>query len=293
MFVVIGIVIILLPFFQSGNTPSTEAALVKAPPFPDQATQVASAAPLEPHAQQTELSPPIQTNVNPPQHDSESAINEQPDDTISVTHPSVVNAPIPDLVAPNKIAPNPVANANASKPDKAPDLAANDEKSPLAPPIAKAVEESAPMQVAAAEKPAPVKMIKKADKEKKKQIVHLAAAFKKATHVTKHDPLSKIQVGSLRTNLMDDNGLFDLKNPVWVIQMGSFKNKTNALKLVNQLRAKGYPAFIQKMSTAIGENTRVFVGPAIKRTSAKDLASKLEIDMHLRGIVISYKPLTL
>lgn len=79
----------------------------------------------------------------------------------------------------------------------------------------------------------------------------------------------------------------------WVVQMGSFKNKTNALRLVNQLRANGYRAFIQEISTAFGDNTRVFVGPENKRTEAHALALRLENHLHMRGIVINYQPLTL
>lgn len=90
-----------------------------------------------------------------------------------------------------------------------------------------------------------------------------------------------------------DNGLIVLKSSVWVIQLGSYKNKTKALRLVNQLRAGGYPAFIQKISTAFGESTQVYVGPTAKRSAAHELADRLEAEMHIHGIVISYKPLTL
>lgn len=70
--------------------------------------------------------------------------------------------------------------------------------------------------------------------------------------------------------------------------------EANALRVVNNLRANGYRAFIQQISTTLGDdNTRVFVGPENKQSSARELAQKLESDMHLRGIVISYKPLAL
>jgi cell division septation protein DedD len=91
-----------------------------------------------------------------------------------------------------------------------------------------------------------------------------------------------------------NNSMVDFKNILWVVQLGSFKNKKNALRLVNQLRANGYHAFIQKMSNdTLGEHTRVFVGPANKKTDANILAMRLENDIHIRGIIISYKPLSL
>lgn len=91
---------------------------------------------------------------------------------------------------------------------------------------------------------------------------------------------------------IDDNGLFKLQGPSYVIQVGSYKNKVNALRVVNHLRANGYRAFIQHISTS-GENTRVFVGPENQQATARELATKLEQEMKLHGIVISYKPLAL
>jgi cell division septation protein DedD len=92
---------------------------------------------------------------------------------------------------------------------------------------------------------------------------------------------------------IEDNAQMKLNSAVWVLQIGSFKNKSNALRIVNQLRANGYKAFIQKMSTALGEQTRVFVGPEYKRSNARALADRLRSEMHIQAIVVSYKPLTL
>jgi DedD protein len=87
-----------------------------------------------------------------------------------------------------------------------------------------------------------------------------------------------------------DEGLSKLKNSVWVVQVGSFKNKTNALNVVNQLRANGYRAFIQEVTDS---TTRVYVGPEHKQISARALADRLQTEMHLKGVVISYTPLTM
>jgi len=90
-----------------------------------------------------------------------------------------------------------------------------------------------------------------------------------------------------------DEGLLKLKGPVWVIQLGSFKDKTNALQMVNQLRANGYQAFLQEVSTALEVSTRVYVGPEQKHVNALALANRLQNEMNIKGIIISYKPLTL
>lgn len=58
---------------------------------------------------------------------------------------------------------------------------------------------------------------------------------------------------------------YSLNNVAWVIQLGSFKNKANALRLVNELRASGYRAFIKQIPATFGQSTRVFVGPEKKR----------------------------
>lgn len=94
-------------------------------------------------------------------------------------------------------------------------------------------------------------------------------------------------------NYLKDNHLVNLKNAAWAIQIGSFKYKANALRMVNELRANGYRAFMQGISTHLGENTRVLIGPENKRNDAYDLAMRLENELHIHGIVISYKPLSL
>lgn len=127
-----------------------------------------------------------------------------------------------------------------------------------------------------------------------------APTQKKLTHLNNSHP-SKIQPQAvhksstiaLAKTTTEDNGLIKLNSAVWVLQIGSFKNKSNALRVVNQLRANGYRAFIQQISTALGEHTRVFVGPENKRTTARALADRLRSEMHIQAIVVSYKPLTL
>src|SRR3990167_4820801 len=100
-------------------------------------------------------------------------------------------------------------------------------------------------------------------------------------------------LSSKKNQVSVDHGLLQLKTSAWVIQLGSFKNKANALRLVNDLRQKGYKAFLQTVSSPFGDSTRVYVGPEYKHVSAEKLASELERELHLRGIVISFKPLAL
>jgi cell division septation protein DedD len=89
------------------------------------------------------------------------------------------------------------------------------------------------------------------------------------------------------------NELVKLKHAVWAIQLGNFRNKAHALQLVNSLRASGYHAFMQYASSMSGETMRVFIGPELNRSSARILANRIERGLHIRGIVVSYKPLDL
>ncbi len=111
--------------------------------------------------------------------------------------------------------------------------------------------------------------------------------------ISKSGSIAKKPVVSSATKVSSVNINPSALNNAWVVQLGSFKDKTNAVRLVNRLRTNGYPAFIQKVTTAFGEHTRVYVGPQDKKESAKALAQKLEDEFYVRAIVISYKPLTL
>lgn len=246
--VVIALVIILLPFFQSGKELASDTTLVNAPPFPEQSVQTTAtaAADEEPSLNSQDLAPPTITEAA---HEADSAVP--------------VSQPLPvDML--KTIRPNVVNDAKTSESVKSADIKStvtNDEE---------------------------IK-IKMALDNKKPVLKHGDAAPRKILPIAKKGA-KKAVIPDLP---LDDDGLTQLKNAAWVIQLGSFKDKSNALHLVNQLRAKGYSAFIQRVSTSLGSSTRVFVGPESQRNSAHALATQLEDDMHLHGIVISYKPLTL
>lgn len=239
--VMIGLVVILFPFFQSNKDFSKEARAVTAPPFPDQSVQVSTASSDVPDTieEQTIPLPP-----NTLSQANDQLVNQQPDDTINAAHPTVDHEP--NIV-------------KASTENTGEEIAL------------KVAAIKSPEQVP----PKPVSKIKVVDKNK--TVKKLAQAHKK--------PLPQTP--------LDDNGLIKLKNAAWVIQLGSFNKKENALRLVNQLRANGYRAFIQQVSTRIGNSTRVFVGPEVKHDQARALAIQLESDLHIHGMVISYKPLVL
>ncbi len=85
----------------------------------------------------------------------------------------------------------------------------------------------------------------------------------------------------------------NLKKTVWAVQLGSFKDKNNARKLADKLRAAGYKAFTREIKSAKGMNVqiRVYIGPEYKQASAIKLTEKLEQQMKLHGFLVPYKPL--
>lgn len=305
--VLIGLVVLLIPLFQSDKNMPTEAAVMKAPPFPDQPVQVSA----EPESHQPVLMPADQASAAPAPKDPEPAATpdpdddmpdqasftppiplqqnvdnnaEQPDDTISISHTGPANAPAMQVM--------PSSNKNAEKTaEKSPEAAPVKHSSVIVsePPIkeddiqAKIADESPSLitnkQEPVTPEPKILKTVVKTLPKKQQQVDTSLSA--------------KMRTAALSGMPKGDNGLTEITNAGWVIQVGSYKNKTAALKMVNHLRANGYRAFIQKMSSAFGEDTRVFIGPENKQHLATAIADQLELDLHIHGIVISYKPLAL
>lgn len=291
--VVIGLVIILLPFFQTEKGLSQETTLVKAPPFPDQAVQVTASVPSQTQDNlESQTNPGLQASSVQSQND----VDQMPDDTINIVKPSIINAKTPEM---NGEIPSTNVNPKIDNAIKAPIQA--DEAKAAEIPAFETQDEDVEAQMVDANEKINIKE-KKAQKpiivaqqsnDNAKKIKPFTPKIKPFIPEAKHTQNAKIQSSSPMTASLDKDGLAKLQNAAWVIQIGSFKNKTNALRLVNQLRANGYNAFIQQVSTTFGDSTRVFVGPESKHTAARALASQLENDLHIHGIVISYKPLAL
>lgn len=295
---VVGLIIVLLPlFFGEKSTETPDVAVIKTPPFPEQNVQMNNSAeaandvePIDLTKDESDraISDPITqpsvgdngvengnqstelpTNVV---ENKESGVDKQnTDSTTSDTQKTLSNNNVNSTPnAPNGDSSNKTDidnTAASSLITKSEQLKTNDDSTALPRRSEQSVSNQKDNQAAnRARKPGPEQILS-ANK-------HIAQKILKS-------PLNK-------------NGLIDLKKPAWVIQIGSFKNKTNAIHLVNRLRAKGYPAFIQHVNNAaFGETIRVYVGPADKQKEASQLLSQMEKDVHVAGIIISYKPLAL
>jgi len=75
---------------------------------------------------------------------------------------------------------------------------------------------------------------------------------------------------------------------VWAVQLGSFKAKPNAFKLRDELRANGFPSYVESVTTRSGPIYRVRVGPEIKRDNAEKLKKKLAKVSDLDSMIVSH-----
>jgi DedD protein len=76
----------------------------------------------------------------------------------------------------------------------------------------------------------------------------------------------------------------------WVVQVGSFRKRDNAIALRDKLRAQGYRTFTEQAGSAARPVYRVKVGPIPKRARAEALRDRLSAKERLKGLVMSYDP---
>lgn len=83
----------------------------------------------------------------------------------------------------------------------------------------------------------------------------------------------------------------DFQSSAFVIQLGSFSNHKNALKLVEKLKGAGYKAYL-KVVTSNGKTvSRVLVGPQLKRQQSQSKIKPLNKLSGLQSIILVYDPL--
>jgi DedD protein len=72
----------------------------------------------------------------------------------------------------------------------------------------------------------------------------------------------------------------------YVIQVGSFGDRSNALALRDKLRKAGFTAYIESTRAGGKEMTRVKVGPVLKQKEAESLLQRLNKKMKLEGQIV-------
>ena len=74
----------------------------------------------------------------------------------------------------------------------------------------------------------------------------------------------------------------------WALQLGSFSQQTNALVLRDQLRSKGYRAFVDKTVNKSKTSYKVKIGPELDRQKLEKIASKLEKNEKINSLIITH-----
>ena len=76
----------------------------------------------------------------------------------------------------------------------------------------------------------------------------------------------------------------------WVIQLGSFKHKSNVAELVAKLKRNGYTVFTKPIKTKQGTLTKVFVGPELIKISLSKKIPTLKKLTNVQGKIARFYP---
>ena len=74
----------------------------------------------------------------------------------------------------------------------------------------------------------------------------------------------------------------------WIVQLGSFSSRDNALGLEQRLKQAGYPAYIEESRGETGRVYRVRIGPEIRKADAEETLARLGRQLDLQGIVLGH-----
>lgn len=101
-----------------------------------------------------------------------------------------------------------------------------------------------------------------------------------------HESLPATSTTSAATPASANSSASTSKDDV-TVQVGTFDVPDNAIDLVKKLKAHGFIARTEKVSTDKGEMTRVTVGPMAQTESAANaLNEKLKSEMNISGIIV-------
>jgi len=74
----------------------------------------------------------------------------------------------------------------------------------------------------------------------------------------------------------------------WALQVGSFKDETNALVLRDKLRASGYPAYVEELKSSTKIPYRVRIGPELDRERVNKLKQTILEKEKIQGMVVKH-----
>jgi DedD protein len=74
----------------------------------------------------------------------------------------------------------------------------------------------------------------------------------------------------------------------FAVQVGVFSDAAKAQELVDQLKAKGFPAFLERLITPAGTTLRVRVGPTLRKADAESIRANIKAKAKLDGMVVEH-----
>ncbi|VAX11169.1 hypothetical protein MNBD_GAMMA25-1647 [hydrothermal vent metagenome] len=99
----------------------------------------------------------------------------------------------------------------------------------------------------------------------------------KSATVTAKPPVAKKKTASVAPTTL-----------AWAVQVGSFKQKNNALNLRDKLRKQKYKAFVEALRSSDALIYRVRLGPYVNRTGAEQVRDKLLVKQNMKGLVVKH-----
>ena len=104
---------------------------------------------------------------------------------------------------------------------------------------------------------------------------------------------SKLPVEVADENDYSKNADFRLdenKLPVnWALQLGSFQEEKNAVRLRARLREENYRSYILSGRSSTGDWYRVFVGPLSNKSLLIEMKAEIEKTFGLRGNIVRHR----
>lgn len=76
----------------------------------------------------------------------------------------------------------------------------------------------------------------------------------------------------------------------WVLQVASFREEAHAVRLREQLLAKGFAAFSRKAGYKNGAIFRVYVGPKLDKTALARVKNEVDAQFKLDSMILEFKP---
>lgn len=116
-------------------------------------------------------------------------------------------------------------------------------------------------------------------------------AAAEAARLTAVNKINGLNASILQGELPSDTAPASVVAPAlqsFAVQIGVYGDKIKADELVNQLKAKGFAAFGERVITPSGSTIRVRVGPILKRPQAEQIKADIKTKLALDSIVVPY-----